>query len=119
MRFDDHRGLVPDRIVLENGILRGTLVRSKTTGTGKQREELTIAVGHDVFLREPDWMCTGWRLWQAFDTPRDLFLGAPTPELDSMQAIEPSYADARGMNRALLSRMVDGSGAQLLTVDRS
>ena len=119
MRFDDHRGLIPDRIVLENGILRGTLVRSKTTGTGKQREELTIAVGHDVFLREPDWMCTGWRLWQAFDTPRDLFLGAPTPELDSMQAIEPSYADARGMNRALLSRMVDGSGAKLLTVDRS
>ena len=71
MRFDDHRGLVPDRIVSEHGILKGTLVRTKTTGAGKKREELTIAVGQDVFAREPDWMCTGWRLWQAFDTPRD------------------------------------------------
>ena len=59
MRFDDHRGLLPDRIVVSNGILKGTLVRTKTSGAGKRREELTIAVGRDVYLCEPGWLGTG------------------------------------------------------------
>ena len=36
MRFDDHRGLLPQLIRLTENGLRATLVRTKTTGAGKR-----------------------------------------------------------------------------------
>ena len=38
LRFDDHRGIIPRRMVLTSTGLRGTLVRTKTSGAGKRRE---------------------------------------------------------------------------------
>ena len=49
MRFDDHRGLLPASVKVANGRLTATLVRTKTSGVGKKREELYI------YMRE----CTG------------------------------------------------------------
>ena len=59
MRFDDHRGLVPTAMTLRSGSLRGTLVRTKTTGAGKRQEQLFINVGVEAFVCEPTWLATG------------------------------------------------------------
>ena len=41
LRFADHRGLLPSSLRMVGGSLGGTLVRSKTTGTGTRRGNCT------------------------------------------------------------------------------
>ena len=65
LRHDDHRGLIPSRLRLDKSGLHATLVRTKTSGSGKKIEELPVFISSDVFLVEPDWLVSGYDLWWA------------------------------------------------------
>ena len=60
MRFDDHRGMVPQLIRLGAGGPRATLVRTKTTGAGKKKEQLELVVDRMTYLVEEGCLATGW-----------------------------------------------------------
>ena len=59
LRFDDHRGLLPQSMRLVSGCLKGTLVRTKTSGPGRRREELYIHVDSAAYLVSPGWLEAG------------------------------------------------------------
>ena len=116
MRFDDHRGLLPSSVKVANGRLTATLVRTKTSGVGKKREELYICVSAHAYMREESWLAVGWDLWERVGIERDFFMGLPTPSLDGMLNIEAQYADERAMSRALMSQALAPDGSPLLFV---
>ena len=62
MSFDDHRGLIPARIKLLPSGLRGTLVRTKTAGIDKHREELEFVVNRAAYIVAANWLESGWVL---------------------------------------------------------
>ena len=104
LRFDDHRGIIPRRMVLTASGLRGTLVRTKTSGAGKRREELLRSVSCGAHFLHPSWLEVGFKLCEAHVSDRDYLLGIPTRDLEGMREIEAKYADGAAMSRALLGR---------------
>ena len=80
--------------------LRGTLVRTKTTGAGKHKEELEVVVDKSAFVLVPGWLSAGWVLWDGVFPERDFFFGFPTPSRDGMLCMEASYADDTAMSHA-------------------
>ena len=114
LRSDDHRGLIPSRIrVLQSG-MRGTLVRTKTSGKGKSREELELVIDRAAYLFEPSWLHTGWALWEKVGSGRDYFMGLPTPDLEGTRQVEAKCSHAVALDRALLSHMKLASGSEWL-----
>ena len=61
------RGMLPSRHRLLGSGLRGTLVRTKTTGVGKGRETLELVVDRGAFLFRERWLEVGWELWEDTD----------------------------------------------------
>ena len=116
MRFDDHRGLVPAKMRLTAVGLRGTLVRTKTNGTGKRQEELYLHVDFGAYLKHSTWLRVGWELWGETDPNRDFFLGLPTPDLAGMRNIEARYPDAQAMSKALMCRCTQPDGSPIFFV---
>ena len=117
--LDDHRGLIPSRMTLSHAGLRGVLVRSKTSGVGKKREELHVFVSRRAFLSVEDWLDKGLTLWNMFNAPRDCFLGLPTESLDGMRYVEARYSDGAAMSRALLNRITGNDGKLLLHLPKA
>ena len=115
MRFGDHRGLVPARMGLLPSGLRGTLVRTKTTGLGKHREELELVVDVEAFIVMPLWLETGWRLWEDVFPHRDFFMGLPSVDRSTMRCIEARYSDSAAMSLALLASLRLPSGAPIFS----
>ena len=60
LRFDDHRGFIPSRALLDDTGFSVELVRTKTTGAGKHQQSRTVHVSSDAYLGEPDWMPVGY-----------------------------------------------------------
>ena len=73
MRFDDHRGMLPQLVTVSENGLRATLARTKTTGAGKRHEQLELVVDSEAFFIGRNWLHTGWQLWDKHDQPRDFF----------------------------------------------
>ena len=94
--------------------LRATLVRAKSTGDGKRREQLEVVVDVVAWIVQPGWLKAGWQLWAATDQRRDYFLGLPSAQLDGMRLAEAKYTDAVAMSRALLRHVRDSTGCPLL-----
>ena len=104
LRFDDHRGLSPSAVEITARGLEAVLERTKTTGPGKRIAALPLVVGHGAFLRQPEWLLTGWRLWQEVAPfVRDYFLVKPAPGLNAAVPVELSYEQASRMSRAVLA----------------
>ena len=59
LRFDDHRGLVPDELeVTESGLL-GKLKRSKVTGPDKKLNFRLLVLHSSANVHQKLWMLTG------------------------------------------------------------
>ena len=104
LRFDAHRGIIPSRMSLDMKGLRGTLVRTKTTGAGKRRGELLLFVSVDAHLLHCEWLKVGFALWESCTSERDYLYGLPPLDLQGVREIEAKYADGAAMSRALLGR---------------
>ena len=110
LRFDDRRGMVPRELSVTGRGLEGTLVRTKTSGSGKSRETLPVFVSACCFFAAPRWLLTGWELWKCVDPSRDFFLVLPGHTLNDIRISEATYADSVAMTRALFARLPDASG---------
>ena len=47
------------------------MVRTKTTGIGKHKEELELVVDRAAFVYVESWLELGWRLWEGVYPQRD------------------------------------------------
>ena len=90
LRLADLEGLDPNRLSLGSRGLRGVLVRTKTTGPGKQVKETPIFLSRRLSLTGVDWMRIGFDLWEGFGhKDRDYFVMATDSK---MSAPLPKYA---------------------------
>ena len=78
MRFDNHRGRLPEFMTLVNGSLRGTLTRTKTACQGKTQVHPFINVDHGACVSCDDWLPAGWVMKQRVSPKRDYFLTLAT-----------------------------------------
>ena len=102
LRFDDHRGLAPQDVQYTPGFgLSGVLSRTKTTGKGKRVESLPLHVAEEAYLVRPEWLRTGFDLWEGFRTDRDFFLPSPSRDGEGFVDRELPYHLATAMSRAL------------------
>ena len=62
----------------------------------------------------PEWLQTGWALWELMGASLDYFMGLPTPDLMGMRQVEAKYAHAVAMDRALLQQLKNSSDQPLL-----
>ncbi len=105
-RFDDHRGIRPDRLEWQGDNLRLHLHRTKTTGQGKRVEARVIGISHEAYLMEERWMRTGWDLLARMGRPdRDYLLAAPTPDLTEGRDRELRYHEASAWSRAAYRKL--------------
>ena len=75
MRIDDVAGLDPKRLSLRSRGLKGVLVRTKTTGPGKNVKEVPFYVARKISLSGMDWLKVGLDLWLDFgNLNRDYFV---------------------------------------------
>ena len=116
LRFDDHRGLAPESLLMGVPGLTGALTRTKTSGAGKKREVLNIFVSPEAYVRCASWLQVGWKLWDDLPKNRDFFLGVPTADLSGMRLVEAKYSDGVAITRALLAAAVSPAGGGLVVV---
>ena len=75
MRIDDLAGLDPKRLSLSSRGLKGFLVRTKTTGPGKNVKEVPFYIARKISLSGHDWLKSGLDIWLGYGCPdRDYFV---------------------------------------------
>ena len=90
LRLSDLEGLDPGRMALGSRGLRGVLLKTKTTGPGKQVKETPVFVSRKISISGHDWLRCGFNLWQDFGhTSRDYFVMTTD---DKMETAIPKYA---------------------------
>ena len=62
LRFDDHRGIIPEDLEISEAGLVGKLSRSKVTGRDKRVPFRVLVIHPSAFLHQKDWLATGWAL---------------------------------------------------------
>ena len=108
LRWADTRFMPPYLARFCLGILTVVLTQTKTTGLGKKIETMEGWVSSDAFIAKPEWLATGWRLFQELSWgSRSHWLPYPTKDLQAFsdQGVEPTYADALSMGRALMTSL--------------
>ena len=102
-RSDDLTGLNPASLVLSSKGLQGVLERTKMTGPGKRVRYLPIFISCKAFLVSPDWLATGFGLWQngSMAFVRDYFLPLPTADLSGARQIMAKYPQVVAMTKIL------------------
>ncbi len=89
LRFDDHRGIVPDGFRASGDGMSFELTRSKSTGPDKGTRLRPVYVGRGAYLRHKDWFSVGLELWQRMAPgQRDYLLCVPTADLSGVIARE-------------------------------
>ena len=114
LRFDDHRGLLPDTLRMVSGSVRGTLVRTKTSGAGKRREELYLHIDALAYISQPTWHKVGMELWPSVNSPRDYFLMLPSYNFHGVVALEAQYADCQALCNRLHKSILHQDGSPVL-----
>jgi len=75
MRIDDLAGLDPKRLSLGSRGLKGFLVRTKTTGPGKNVKEVPFYIARKISVSGHDWLKSGLDIWLGYGCPdRDYFV---------------------------------------------
>jgi hypothetical protein len=101
LRFSDHVGLRLSTLRMSEGVLRGSLLETKTTGRDKKHGSRAFVVSSECYLVDESWLATGLQLWQEFGAPEDYFLSMPTADLLTTVPLPVDYLAASAMSRAL------------------
>ena len=102
-RTADQSG-IPSKLMSFDGLeLRGKILISKTTGTGKSVGEMHFALTTDAWLICPDWLSVGWRLFEATITDREFLIPLPTKDYQAFSEKEPGYSQWLTADRKLMA----------------
>ncbi len=103
LRYDDHVGLNPSAMRMDDTALRFTLDKTKTTGKDKRVQKRFVAVHKEAYLMEPRWLQVGVELWQQLaPQERTYLLETPSPSLDSCSHRQLRYHEAAAWSRRVL-----------------
>ncbi len=112
-RFDDHRGLAPQDVTVNDGDLDAVFRRSKTTGRDKPVQLRRAVVAKEAWIVESDWLSCGWALWaECAPRERDYFLVQWGPD-GAAHYRELGYPEFAGRMRGVLTCFTDAEGAHL------
>ena len=84
--------------------------KSKTSGAGKKLGILHFHVSKHAWLRDSNWLKTGWNLWKRMETEahlegRDFFLPAPNSDESGFMRRMVSYALASAISQAVFTQL--------------
>ena len=111
MRFHDTTGVDFGSMSLDGFALVANLTRTKTSGPGKRIMQLKLIIGGKVFLEEPRWLETGWKIWEELSDEagcreRDFFLTLPEGSLNNSSRRMAGYQAASGMSQAIYKELL-------------
>ena len=99
LRFDDHQGILPSEVVVDNAGMHAKLTRSKVSGPDQKVVFRIVVVDAGAFVQHRDWLTTGWKVLceaapydQDFD--RDYLIPAPTNNYKGCKNAELQYHTA-------------------------
>ena len=92
LRFDDHRGIIPEDLEISEAGLVGKLSRSKVTGRDKRVAFRVLVIHPSAFVHQKDWLITGWAVLSK-EAPyvRDYLLPAPANNFRGFKRKELTY----------------------------
>ncbi len=103
LRHDDHTGLSPNEMFLDDVSLDFALNKTKTSGPDKKIRFRQVGVHRGAYVAEPGWLATGFALWvKIAPTPREYFLETPTPSLEECVHRQLRYHEAAAWSRRIL-----------------
>ncbi len=103
LRHDDHTGLNPASLRLDNLALSFTLDKTKTTGQDKKVSKRYAVVHREAYLMEPRWLQVGLEVWRDLAPhERSYLLETPTPALDGCTHRQLRYHEAAAWTRNVL-----------------
>lgn len=105
-RTGDQAGIPAMSLSFVDGVLKGRIEATKTTGPGKRIAVLPFAVTSDAWLMRPDWLEVGWRLYERYVTPRPYLLPLPADDTGAFSTNEPTYSQSVAATRVLISETV-------------
>lgn len=110
MRFNDTQGVPASSMCLSGEGLTGEIHKSKTSGAGKKLGILHFHVSKHAWLRDSNWLKTGWNLWKRMETEahlegRDFFLPAPNSDESGFMRRMVSYALASAISQAVFTQL--------------
>ena len=97
-RFSDTTGMPAKDARWDTDGFSAWIRRSKTTGPGKKVWTMKINVTKEAWLEQPNWLWTGWLIWQEMGRAadiekRDYFLPKANPELTGVVARMATCSD--------------------------
>ena len=104
LRFDDHRGIIPEDLEISEAGLVGKLSRSKVTGRDKRVAFRLLVIHPSAFLHQKDWLSTGWTILRT-EAPyvRDYLLPAPANNFRGLKRKELTYHTAFAVQSQIIS----------------
>ena len=104
LRFDDHRGIVPEDLEISETGLVGKLSRSKATGQDKRVAFRVLVIHPSAFVHQKDWLVTGWALLlKEAPYARDYLLLAPANNYRGFKRRELTYHTAFAVQSQIVS----------------
>ena len=104
LRFDDHRGIVPQDLEISETGLVGKLSRSKVTGQDKRVAFRVLVIHPSAFVHQKDWLSTGWALLvKEAPYARDYLLPAPANKYCGLKTKELTYHTAFAVQSQIVS----------------
>ena len=103
LRTSDTLGIPASSLVLSQGILKGKILISKTTGCGKAVGELEFCVGEEAWILVPTWMTVGFRLFAETVSARSFLLPLPAKGFLGFSEKEPTYPQMVTSDRVLMN----------------
>ena len=118
LRFDDHRGMHPARMVMsENGLIFD-LERTKTTGSGKAQQCRTVHLGTEAFVSDADWLVVGYSAFMGLGfVNRDYALVCKGVQEEILER-EVTYEEYVGHLRRITAEISVGTNRFCVTVPR-
>jgi hypothetical protein len=106
LRWDDLQRLRPRDLAHRASGLVGRLTQTKTTGVGKKVRDLPLVVPKEAFIVEPQWIETGYTLWEAIgDLERDYFIPRISADMKEFTGRPASSRDLATLGTIVLAEL--------------